>query len=149
MVLAGLLWGLVVPHTPFPRLALAAHIQFETDGMLFIVAGVLLLAVPNGVGRRSVGVLLLAVWCTWGMALSEVANAWWGTTKMLPLAAQQAAATGGRPWQEAVVMIAHLAAGLSLIAGWALLTAGFFRAAPAAGLRPGDEVGSRTVESVR
>jgi hydroxylaminobenzene mutase len=149
MVMVGLLWGLVVPHTPFPRLALGAHIQFETDGMLFIVAGVLLLAVPHRVGRKSVGVMLLAVWCTWGMALSEVANAWWGTTKMLPLAAQQAAATGGRPWQEAVVLIAHLAAGLSLIAGWALLTAGFFGSAPAAESRPLAEAGTQAVESIR
>ena len=37
LVLVGLLWGLVVPATPHPRLALGAHIQFETNGMLFIV----------------------------------------------------------------------------------------------------------------
>lgn len=149
MVLVGLLWGLVVPHTPFPRLALGAHIQFESDGILFIVAGVLLLALPHRVGRKSVLVMLLAVWCTWGMALSEVANAWWGTTKMLPIAAQQAAAAGGRTWQEAVVIVAHLAAGISLIAGWMLLTAGFFRSVPA-GQRPAPaEGGMHAGEFVR
>ena len=37
LVMVGLLWGLVVPATPHPRLALGAHIQFETNGMLFIV----------------------------------------------------------------------------------------------------------------
>ena len=39
LVLAGLVWGLVVPHTPYPRLALTAHVQFETNGMLIIILG--------------------------------------------------------------------------------------------------------------
>jgi hypothetical protein len=33
LVLVGLVWGLVVPNTPYPRLALGAHIQFETNGL--------------------------------------------------------------------------------------------------------------------
>ena len=36
-ILVGLLWGLVVPHTPYPRLALDAHIGFEGSGLLYIV----------------------------------------------------------------------------------------------------------------
>jgi len=42
-ILVGLLWGLVVPHTPYPRLALGAHVQFEGSGVLFIVIAILLL----------------------------------------------------------------------------------------------------------
>src|SRR5271156_5822897 len=85
-VLLGLLWGLVVPGTPHPRLALGAHIQFETNGMLFIVLATALLALPHAVGLKSVWVMIAAAWLTWAMALSEVANVWWGTLQTLPIA---------------------------------------------------------------
>jgi (hydroxyamino)benzene mutase len=127
LILVGLIWGLFVPHTPYPRLALGAHIQFEGSGALFIVVAILLLKLPHRVGRKSVGVMLLAVWLTWFMVLSEVANAWWGTTQMLPIAARQAGATGGAPWQELVVKLTHISAGLVLIVAWTLLIIGFVR----------------------
>ncbi|HEX4055351.1 MAG TPA: hypothetical protein VHX86_13890 [Tepidisphaeraceae bacterium] len=131
MILVGLVWGLAVPHTPYPRLALAAHIGFEGSGVLFIVVAVILLKLPHGVGRKSVWIMLLSVWLTWIMLLSEIANAWWGTTQILPIAAHQAGATGGAPWQELVVKLAHIVAGLSLIVAWILLIIGFIRTAPA------------------
>jgi hypothetical protein len=55
--------------------------------------------------------MVAAAWLTWVMAMSEVANSWWGTTKMLPIAASQAGATGGMPLQELIVSVAHVAAG--------------------------------------
>jgi hypothetical protein len=131
LVLVGLVWGLVVPGTPHPRLALGAHVQFVTNGMLLMVLATALLALPHGVGIRSVWVMVVAAWLTWAMALSEVANAWWGTTQMLPIAAAQAGATGGASWQESLVALAHIAAGLGLILAWLLLLVGFLR--PAAG----------------
>ncbi len=126
-ILVGLLWGLVVPHTPYPRLALGAHIQFEGSGILYIVVAILLLKLPNRVGRKSIAVMLLSVWLTWAMALSEVGNAWWGTIQMLPIAGHQAGATGGTPWQELIVKLAHILAGLGLIAAWTLLIIGFVK----------------------
>ena len=139
MVLVGLVWGLVVPNTPHPRLALGAHIQFVTNGMLFIVLATLLLALPHRVGCKSVWVMVLSVWLTWVMALSEAANAWWGTAKMLPIAASQAGATGGTPLQELVVELTHIAAALGLIVAWSLLVVGFVKQAP--GARLNDERG--------
>lgn len=127
LVLVGLVWGLVVPHTPFPRLALGAHIQFVTNGMLFVMMALLLVALPNNVGQRSATVMLVSAYLTWLMAVSEIANSWWGTTQVLPLAAQQAGATGGAAWQELVVKLAHIGAGLALIVAWALLAAGFVK----------------------
>jgi len=127
LVLVGLLWGLVVPHTPHPRLALGAHIQFVTNGMLLIVLAVLLLKLPHRVGPKSVWVMVMAAWLTWPMAISEAANAWWGTTQMLPIVASQAGVTGGQAWQELLVKLSHIAAGLGLIAAWALLLAGFVK----------------------
>lgn len=127
LVLVGLVFGLIVPGTPYPRLALGAHIQFVTNGLLFIVLASLLLTLRHGVGPKSVWVMVLAVWLTWAMALSEVANAWWGTTEMLPLAASQAGATGGTAWQELVLKLTHIAAALGLILAWGLLVLGFVK----------------------
>ena len=127
LVLLGLLWGLAVPATAYPRLALGAHIQLVTNGMLLMALATALLVLPNRVGPKSVLVMEVAAVLTWLMALSEVANSWWGTKEMLPLAASQAGATGGASWQELVVTLAHLGAGLGLIAAWALLVIGFLR----------------------
>jgi hydroxylaminobenzene mutase len=127
LVLVGLVWGLFVPATPFPRLALGAHVQFVTNGMLLIVLAVLLLALPHGVGRGSTTVMLVSAWLTWPMALSEVANAWWGTRQTLPIVAEQAGASGGAPWQELIVTATHMVAGVMLIVAWALLVVGFAR----------------------
>jgi hydroxylaminobenzene mutase len=127
LVLAGLVFGFVVPATPHPRLALGAHIQFITNGMLFIVLATTLLALPHKVGVRSVRIMVASVWLTWGMAMSEVANAWWGTKGTLPIAAGQAGASGGSAWQELVVALAHFAAGAGLIVAWVLLVIGFLR----------------------
>jgi len=139
-ILVGLVWGLVVPHTPYPRLALTAHIQFEGSGVLFLIAAILLLKLPHRVGCKSIWVMLLAVWLSWVMNLSEVGNAWWGTTQILPIAAHQAGAIGGTAWQELVVKLAHIIAGLALILAWILLIIGFVRSAPALPAESQDKV---------
>ncbi len=125
LVLAGLVWGIAVPHTPFPRLALVAHIQFATNGMLFIVMAVVLLVVPNRVTPRATLVMLIAVWLTWPMFLSQVANAWWGTKEILPIAAAQAGVAGGTGWQEAILTLTHVVGGLAALLAWVLLLRGF------------------------
>jgi hydroxylaminobenzene mutase len=131
LILVGLIWGLVVPHTTYPRLALSAHIGFEGNGVLFIVVALLLLKLPHCAGRITVGTMLVAVWLTWIMMISEVANSWWGTTQILPLAAHQAGASGGTPGEELFVKLAHIVAGLALIIAWILLMIGFIKLAPA------------------
>jgi len=125
--MVGLLWGFAVPHTPYPRLALGAHVQFMTNGLLIIVMAVMVLVLPHHIGPTSTRVMLIAAWLTWLMALSEVGNAWWGTTQTLPIAASQAGATGGVPWNELVVKLTHIAAGLGLVIAWGLLIAGFLK----------------------
>jgi hypothetical protein len=129
MVLVGLVWGLVIPNTPFPRLAVGAHIQLVENGLLLVVLATLLLALPHRVGRRSIWVMVLAAWLTWFMALSEVANAWWGTSRVLPIVAREGGATGGAAWQESIVTVTHIGAALALIAAWVLLIIGFLRTA--------------------
>jgi hydroxylaminobenzene mutase len=127
LIFAGLLWGFAPPLTPYPRLALGAHLQFETNGLLFVVLGILLLKLPHHVGGKAVAVMVVSAWLTWLMALSEVANAWWGTSQMLPIAAKQAGATGAAPWQELVVKLCHIPAALGLILSLGLLIIGFVK----------------------
>lgn len=125
MILAGLFLGFVPPLAPFPRLAVGAHIQLEMHGILFMVLGAVLLGLPHSTGARSVRVMLVTVWLTWLMALTEVANAWWGANQLLPVAAKQAGAMGAAPWQEMLIKASHVPAGLGLIISFALLIAGF------------------------
>ncbi len=127
LVLVGLVWGLVVSAAPHPRLALGAHIQLVTNGMLFVVLATALLALPHSVGLKSIWVVTVAAWLTWAMAMSEVANSWWGTAQTLPIAASQAAVTGGEPWQELIVKLTHMGAGLALIIAWSLVVVGFVK----------------------
>ena len=127
LILAGLAFGFVSPLAPYPRLALGAHIQFVTNGMLFVVLAVVVLKVAHRAGTRSIRVMVVSAWLTWFMALSEAANAWWGANQMLPIAAQQAGAAGAAAWQEAVVKLCHLPAGLGLVVSVALLIIGVVR----------------------
>ncbi len=132
LVLAGLVWGFFVPLTPYPRLALTAHIEFGLNGLLFIALAVPLLTLRHNVGIKSIRVMLLAAWLTWALVFSEVANAWWGTNQILPLAAKQAGAGGGEPWQESILKLTHIVGGLGLAVAWALLLAGFLKKESAA-----------------
>lgn len=96
-----------------------------------------MLTLPHRVGLKSVWVMVVAAWLTWAMAMSEAANSWWGTTRMLPIAASQAGATGGEPWQELVVTLTHVGAGLGIIIAWSLLVVGFLKHASGTGLDDG------------
>jgi (hydroxyamino)benzene mutase len=92
-----------------------------------VVLGILLLKLPHRVGEKAVVVMVVSAWLTWLMALSEVANAWWGASQMLPIAANQAGAVGAAPWQELVVKLCHIPAALGLILSWGLLISGFVK----------------------
>ncbi len=68
LILVGLVFGFAPPLTPYPRLALGAHIQFVTNGMLFMVLALVVLKVPHRAGPKSVRVMLVSAWLTWFMA---------------------------------------------------------------------------------
>jgi len=55
---------------------------------------------------------------------------------MLPIAASQAGATGGQAWHELVLKLTHIAAGLGLVAAWALLIVGFLKRPDTTGVTP-------------
>src|SRR6266404_190265 len=95
MILVGLIGGILVPIAPFPRLALGAHIQFVTNGMLFVIQALVLHLFHPRFGNKSAWITVLAAFLTWFMAFSEAMNSWWGTLQTLPIAGHQAGATGG------------------------------------------------------
>jgi hydroxylaminobenzene mutase len=74
--------------------------------------------------------MVVSAWLTWLMVLSEVANSWWGTNQMLPIAAQQAGATGGAQSQELIVKVCHIPAALGLILSFVLLIVAFVKYQP-------------------
>lgn len=126
-MLVRLIWGMVVPATPFPRLALTAHIQLTANGIMFLVAVLVILRLPIVKSGVSAKIIVAGPWLTWPVMLTEMVNAWWGARKMLPIAAGQAGAVGAQPWQETSVTVAHLIGALVLIVYWGVILAGLFR----------------------
>jgi hypothetical protein len=125
LTLAGLLTGAAIPFVPYPRLMLSAHnAGFTVSGMLSMVAAFLLSSSLCSVSPRAGSVVIWAHVALWPLSLSEVAAAFWGTTKALPLAAAEAGAKGGAPWQEAIVIICHALPALALMVAWAFLAWG-------------------------
>lgn len=125
MVLAGLVWGTVVSQMPFPRLALVAHVQLTGNGVMFLVMALLLLVLPHRVTAGQARIMLGAVWLNWPMFLAQVANAWWGTREILPIAAAEAGASGAAPWQETLLTGTHVIGGIAVLVAWLLLVRGF------------------------
>jgi hydroxylaminobenzene mutase len=126
-MLVGLVWGMVIPASPFPRLALGAHIQLTAHGVMFLVAGLVILRLPIVAGSVSARILVAGPWLTWPVMLTEIANAWWGARNTLPIAAEQAGATGAVAWQESVVTVAHVVGAVVLVVYWGVIVAGLFR----------------------
>ncbi|MFM9117576.1 MAG: hypothetical protein ACKOU6_15590 [Planctomycetota bacterium] len=123
-MLVGLLWGLVIPASSFPRLALGAHIQLTAHGVMFLVAGLAMLHLRLARDGLSEKILIAAPWLTWPVMLTEMANGWWGARKTLPIAAEQAGAAGAEPWQESLVTITHILGAIVLIIYWGVILAG-------------------------
>ena len=132
LMLAGLISGALIPATPYPRLMLSAHnAGFTVSGTLSILAALLL---SSSLSSLPVRAATVAVWghvALWVLSFSEVAAAFWGTNKALPLAAAEAGAPGGAPWQETLVTVCHVVPAILLIVAWGILVWGVWRVARA------------------
>ena len=132
LMLAGLLSGALIPVAPYPRLMLSAHnAGFTVSGTLSIVAALLVSSALSTISSRAAGVVIAAHVALWALSLSEVAAAFWGTSQAIPLAAGEAGAPGGAPWQETIVIVCHIVPALLLMVAWALLVRGVWRVAKA------------------
>ncbi len=125
-ILVGLVWGLAIHSAGYPRLALGAHLQLMTHGVMFLVVG--LLVSHLGLGRSGLtrGILIAGPWLTWPLILTEMANAWWGTHDILPLAAKEAGAPGAASWQELIVTVGHALGVLVMLIYWGAIAAEVF-----------------------
>jgi hypothetical protein len=128
MIFVGLLLGVAIPAAPYPRLMLSVHTLFLEAGMLSIFAGVLLQVRFCILGRAAAAFVVFAHIFEWIVCLSQIAGAEWGTKKALPIAAGQAGAPGGEPWQENLVLICQVVPSVILLISWAVLVWGVFMA---------------------
>ena len=81
-MLVGLVWGMMIPASAYPRLALGAHIQLTAHGVMFLVAGLVILHLPIVKSGVSAKILIAGPWLTWPVMLTEMANAWWGRSEI-------------------------------------------------------------------
>jgi hypothetical protein len=137
LILTGYLCGAAIPHVPHPRIMLAAHSAgFMASGILSILAGLMVQTSLTSLTPRGATVAIFGHVMLWPLSFSEVAAAFWGTNKALAIAAAQAGATGGEPWQETLVILAHAIPALALMAAWAVLAWGMRQDAEAPATLP-------------
>lgn len=143
LMLVGLFVGAAIPFAPYPRLMLSAHnAGFTVSGMLSMTAAFLLATALCTLPRRAALVVIWAHVALWFLSFSEVAAAFWGTDKALPLAAAEAGAHGGTPWQETTVIVCHAIPAILLMAAWIILVWGVWRAFGSDRSLPGMNTGS-------
>ncbi len=86
LMVFGLCWGFCVPHTPFPKLALTAHIQCMVEGMMILLSGMLVEKTDLiKLSERQATIVWAGMVGAWPVLLTECANAWWGTSGILPI----------------------------------------------------------------
>ncbi|KAJ3047957.1 hypothetical protein HK097_011019 [Rhizophlyctis rosea] len=138
LIVAGLVWGFFIPQTPFPRLALTAHIQFQAEGAMILLAGLLLNSKPFPKSDVQVASTLSALQArlvrigaimVWPILLSEVANAWWGTKATLPLlyAAGVPSHWTAEEWQELVLAVTHYGGSPFIVLAMGILLFSLFK----------------------
>lgn len=86
LLATSFLWGIFIPRTPHPRIALSNHVSMIQYSFLSIAAGLILY-------QR--GLVNLTEWQVWLVTLSHlylwplsfvaVLNTWWGTNKTLTI----------------------------------------------------------------
>ena len=129
LMLAGMFVGAAIPLVPYPRLMLSAHnAGFTVSGSVSMLAAFLMSSSLCSISQRAATIVIAGHVALWPLSISEVAAAFWGTDKALPLAAAEAGAHGGTPWQEAIVSICHIVPALMLMAAWITLVRGVWRA---------------------
>lgn len=77
------LWGPLIPKTPYPRMALSAHMNMIQEGLLAIAAGLVTRS-----SDLSEWQLKFVVWThlgLWAFDIMNMCNSFWGTNKTLKM----------------------------------------------------------------
>ena len=81
------IWGTQIPNTPYPRIALSAHMNMIQEGLLAIAAGYLVrdsgLMAP--MGPWAMNIVVASHLGLWIVDLIGMCNSFWGTNKTLTL----------------------------------------------------------------
>lgn len=81
----SIVWGALIPATPYPRLALVGHLVGSSLGMLTIGTGILLRSDLFDLSHNQLMTVKWGLNSSWLMVAVEMANAWWGARNALPL----------------------------------------------------------------
>jgi hypothetical protein len=82
----GFFWGIFIPKTPYPRIALSVHMNMIQHGLLSIAAGTILY--QHGLVELSPWQIYMIGFPHYYLWLSDfvtLCNCWWGTNKGLKL----------------------------------------------------------------
>ena len=82
----GFFWGIFIPKTPYPRIALSLHMNMIQHGFLSIAAGMILY--QHGLVELStwqIYMVGLPHYYLWVLDFVALCNCWWGTNKALQL----------------------------------------------------------------
>ena len=99
-------WGIVIPATPFPRIALSNHLNMIQHGVLSIAAGLILY--QKGLVELSEWQVLLVGFShfyLWPLNVVSICNAWWGTNKTLHLVLHLKFGTHQNSWPKRLVRL--------------------------------------------
>jgi (hydroxyamino)benzene mutase len=83
---SGFLWGVFIPQTPYPRIALSLHMNMIQHGLLSIAAGYIL--AEHGLVKLSpwqVWMVSIPHFYLWAIDILMLCNTWWGTNKALTI----------------------------------------------------------------
>ena len=86
LVVASLLWGLAIPKSRHPRIALSAHLNLLQHGFLTLAAGFLLKTEMVKLEETwQINMVAIPHYLIWYVDLINICNTWWGTSRALKL----------------------------------------------------------------
>ena len=117
LITSGLVWGLFIHRTPYPRIALSTHLTLLQHGLLNVAAAVILKFYLIELNPYLSWAVIIPHFALWGVHACGFANAWWGSDRtwkiVLPLVkhvnpqmADEAGAPGTAPWKATIVALA-------------------------------------------
>ena len=129
-LVAAFTFGTQIPNVPYPRIALSTHLNQIQEGLLAIAAG--LISRDLKLSAWQTNIITGAHLGIWAFDLMSVCNCWWGTNRTLKMViplwgranyklAKEAAAPGGKDWQETIVGIVAIVFPLALIPAWGII----------------------------
>lgn len=89
-------WGTIVPHAPYPRIALSTHINLIQEGFLAIAAGLLTRdSTLVSLNDWQMNIVTGAHLGVWAFDIISMCNSWWGTNRTMKMVSVFLCLNGG------------------------------------------------------